>query len=250
VSQICSDKIGLTVEPNQAKLAVDSAREPAFEKACWTRSRCELREWLQRNAPSLAELYQGAVLLLFDAPVPGHTRFVAHAVREIRNRLPDVTPGTKSGGYLNYKARVDDLVVVWKRAGFGTDGAFPGSRMGDSPGAAVAEEAPFPRKIVGMVASLVADHEAARERPVDAAIRLFEGVARENQKFRDTIRPVEDLDPEELRKKFGLFEMAVQWLEITEWFMKKTHDSGATDDDPPGYCAGILYILRHDEGTR
>jgi len=65
-----------------------------------------------------------------------------------------------------------------------------------------------------MVASLVADHEAARERPMDAAIRLFEGVFPENQKFRNTLRPV-----------------AVQWLEITQWFMKKTHDSGMMDKD-------------------
>jgi hypothetical protein len=101
---------------------------------------------------------------------------------------------------------------VWKKAGFVTDGAFPGSKIGDSPEVASEGEASLPRKVVVMVASLVADHEAARERPMDAAIRLFEGVLPENQKFRDTLRPV-----------------AVQWLEITQWFMKKTHDSGMTE---------------------
>jgi hypothetical protein len=58
--------------------------EANAEKACWTPRRRELREWLRRNAPSLAELYEGAVSLLFDVPIPGYTRFVAHAVREIR----------------------------------------------------------------------------------------------------------------------------------------------------------------------
>jgi len=214
LSEIWSYKIGLIVEPSEAKLPVNSAAKTNAEKACWTASRRDLRAWLRRDAPSLAELYEGAVVLLFDVTVPGYTRFVSHAVREIRNRLPDITSGTKSGGYLNYKARCDDLVVVWKKAGFATDGALPGSKMGDSPGAAIAEEAPLPREIVVMVASLVANHEAARERPMDAAIRLFEGVLPENQKFRDTLRPV-----------------AVQWLEITDWFMKKTHDSGVTDKD-------------------
>jgi hypothetical protein len=214
LSEIRSYKIGLIVEPSEAKLPVNSAPETDAEKACWTASRRELRTWLRRDAPSLAELYEGAVLLLFDAPIPGYTRFVAHGVREIRNRLPDITSGTKSGGYLDYKTRFDALVVVWKKAGFATDGAFPGSKMGDSPGAAIAEEAPLPREVVVMVASLVAEHEAARERPMDAAIRLFEGVLPENQKFKDTLRPV-----------------AVQWLEITQWFMKKTHDSGMTDKD-------------------
>jgi hypothetical protein len=109
---------------------------------------------------------------------------------------------------------MDDLILVWKKAGLATDGAFPGSKMGDLPTAPVSQETPLPRKVVVMIASLVADHEATREKPMDAAIRLFEGVVPENQKFRDTLRPV-----------------AVQWLEITEWFMKKTHDSGATDND-------------------
>jgi hypothetical protein len=160
----------------------------------------------------LAELYEGAVLLLFDAPIPGYTRFVAHAVRETRNRLPDVTSGSNSRRQLDYKGRIDDLVVVWKEAGLATDGTFPGSNLAEVPTAAVSQETPLPRKIVVMVASLVTDYEATREMRMDAATRLFEGVVPENQKFRDTLRPV-----------------IMQWLEITEWFMKKAHDSGATD---------------------
>jgi hypothetical protein len=195
-------------------LFIDSKTEPNSEQVCWTRSRCELREWLRTNAPSLAELYEGAVLLLFDGPIPGFTRFVAHAVREIRNRLPDITSGPRLGGYLNYKGRIDELVAVWKSEGLITDGALPGSKMGDSPDAPPPLDLSMPRKIVGIVARLVADHEVARERPLDAAIRLFEGVALENQKFRDTLRPV-----------------ASQWLQITEWFMGKTHDSGTVDGD-------------------
>jgi hypothetical protein len=162
----------------------------------------------------LAELYEGAVLLLFDAPIPGYTRFVAHAVRETRNRLPDVTSGSKSGRQLNYKGRIDDLVVVWKETGLATDGTFPGSNFAEAPIAAVPQETSLPHKIVVMMASLVTEHEATREKRMDAAIRLFEGVVPENQKFRDTLRPV-----------------IMQWLEITEWFMKKAHDSGATDRD-------------------
>jgi hypothetical protein len=56
--------------------------------AHWTRNRRELAEWLGGISPSIAELYQGAVELLFHRPVPGFSRFVSHAVREIRNRLP------------------------------------------------------------------------------------------------------------------------------------------------------------------
>jgi len=47
-------------------------------------------------SPSISELYQGAVELLFDRPVPGFTRFVSHAVREIHNRPPHEISGLKS----------------------------------------------------------------------------------------------------------------------------------------------------------
>jgi hypothetical protein len=202
------------VEPDKLDLPSNAGAPGTVEKACWTPNRSELREWLRRNAPSLAELYEGAVLLLFDHPVPGYTRFVAHAVRETRNRLPDATSGPKAGIYLNYKSRVDEVVILWKKAGFTTDGALPGGKMGDAPDLPAAAETPFPRKLAEMLARLVADHEATREKPMEAAVRLFEGVIPENEKFRDTLRPV-----------------AMQWIEITDWFMKKTHDSGITDKD-------------------
>ena len=60
------------------------------ENALWTRNRRELLEWLGRNAPLLAELYEGAVSLLYGSRIPGFSRFVSHAVRELRNRLPKV----------------------------------------------------------------------------------------------------------------------------------------------------------------
>lgn len=64
----------------------------------WTEPRQELRAWFQRNAPSLGELYEGALRMFFAPEFPGRVRFVAHAVREIRNRLPDAIAGPKIGG--------------------------------------------------------------------------------------------------------------------------------------------------------
>jgi hypothetical protein len=109
---------------------------------------------------------------------------------------------------------MDGIVLEWKKAALATDGTLPGLNMRNLQTAPSPRATELPRKIVGMIASLVADHETTREKPMDAAIRLFAGVAPENQKFRDTLRPA-----------------AIQWLEITEWFMKMTHDSGATDLD-------------------
>ena len=44
-------------------------------------------------------------------------------------------------------------------------------------------------------------------------MRLFEGVAPENEQFRDGLRPT-----------------VLQWLEITGWFVGRVHDSGLQDD--------------------
>lgn len=40
-----------------------------------------------------------------------------------------------------------------------------------------------------MIARIVADHESSRETRRETATRLFEGVAPENQKARDALRP-------------------------------------------------------------
>src|SRR5438094_3789110 len=48
---------------------------PTLGKTCWTPTRLGLRAWLQRNAPSLAELYEGAVRLMYESPLPGRVRF-------------------------------------------------------------------------------------------------------------------------------------------------------------------------------
>ena len=56
------------------------------------------------------------------------------------------------------------------------------------------------------------DHELTRAKPEEAAVRLFEALAPENQHLRDALRPV-----------------VLHWLETTDWFIKKAHDSGAID---------------------
>src|ERR1700722_12753916 len=86
---------------------------PVQDNGRWTRNRRELLEWLGKTSPSLAELYKGAVDLLFGRPVAGFSRFVSHAVREIRNRLPSVVSGTGSSGRLDYTSRIDDLSAQW-----------------------------------------------------------------------------------------------------------------------------------------
>lgn len=181
---------------------------------CWTPRRTELRAWFQRNAPPLGELYEGAVRLMSEDRVPGWTRFVAHAVREVGNRLPDVFAGPRSGGSLQYKNRLDKLTMEWRHAGLPADGSFPGAVLGGSGQPPATPDVPVPRRVYMEVASLVRDHLAARERPVEVAARLFEAIAPENAALRDSLRPI-------IR----------QWVSVIDWFVGRAHDQSRTDGD-------------------
>jgi hypothetical protein len=155
----------------------------------------------------LAELYEGAALLMFEVALPGYVRFVAHAVREIRNRLPFVISGSRSGGNVNYKDRMDQIARRWRDAGLLTDGRITSLPARSSSVGPQPEDIPLPGGFVRLLAELIADHEETRKKPVEAATRLFIGVSPDNEKFRDALRPA-----------------ISQWLDVTDWFMKKTHE--------------------------
>jgi hypothetical protein len=173
----------------------------------------ELHGWLIRNAPSLAELYQGSVTLLYESRLPGRVRFVAHAVREIRNRLPDVLSGPR-GGRFNWKDRLDNLVTLWTEYKLPLDEALPGlTFMSDpEPDLRGPKQVSLPVPVIRRVARLLKDHAETREKPLEAATRLFEACAPENQQLRESLRPLVE-----------------QWIEVTNWFVPNVHDSGKTD---------------------
>jgi hypothetical protein len=78
------------VELNPKQPSSDLANVPPVTPVCWTTARREIRDWLHEQAPSLAELYESAVGLMFEVRRPGRVRLVAHCLREICNRLPVV----------------------------------------------------------------------------------------------------------------------------------------------------------------
>jgi hypothetical protein len=168
---------------------------------CWTPTRNEIKSWMQRNAPSLAELYEGAVTLLYSYPIPGHVRFVAHAVREIRNRLPDAISGPTKRQRLDYTNRLDDIAKLPSAQALIAD-------LG-GPNAPTTTTITIDRQLAKKFGKLLQDHRTTRTKPLDAARRLFESIARENTTLPETLIPI-----------------IQQWFNTTEWFMKKTHDPG------------------------
>jgi hypothetical protein len=195
--------------PAEPELTGEIAPAPStLGNGCWTRSRVEILSWLRRNAPSLSELYEGAVGLLDETPLPGRVRFIAHAVREIRNRLPDAIAGPTKRQRLDYTSRVDDI------------SRLPAAQtlLADVGGATAPNTTiiSIDSKLAKKFAKLLQDHLATREKPLDSARRLFQGLAPENTQLRDTLTPV-----------------LQQWLVTTKWFGDRAHDAGHADSYYP-----------------
>lgn len=138
-------------EPEPRASLCDSPKENAL----WTRNRRELLEWLGRNAPSLAELYEGAVSLLYGSQIPGFSRFISHAVREVRNRLPGVISGTISTGRLDYKGRMDQIANAAKKAVVNLEGKGKGKEDSGSSVDAVPPQIAVPRKLAEKFGRLI-----------------------------------------------------------------------------------------------
>lgn len=94
-------------------LPPDEIPRPSRLTSPWTPHRLRLLSWLKEKAPSLAELYETAVILLEDQPLPGRSRIISHCVREIANALPAILAGVERTR-LEYDKRLDDIAVAWE----------------------------------------------------------------------------------------------------------------------------------------
>ena len=128
---------------------------PPVPPAHWTPTRREISAWLHEQAPPLAELYEGAVCLIFERPIPGTVRFVAHAVREIRNRLPDYISGSNSGGGLKYKDELAKISKIWQDSALALDEIDAEASVSH-----MSSEVSIPRQLFLEVQQLIKKHEA------------------------------------------------------------------------------------------
>ena len=96
----------------------------SLEEAWWTPERIRLHGWLLERAGHLASTYRGALQMAMDESFPGRVHFVAHAIREIRNRLPNAIAGVEKRGP-TYETLASNLRAEWEQAGFPSDGSLP-----------------------------------------------------------------------------------------------------------------------------
>jgi len=155
--------------------------------------------------------------LLNNPTFPARERLIAHAVREIGNRLPDAV-GTKVGKTKRVDAtnRLDEIVKMWKRDGLPVDFSTPISApSADSAGNGGVL---LPLRTAKAMAALIRDHALSREKRKDAAIRLLREIAPDSGVSVDQLRPT-----------------ALRWFEVLEWFQKNVHvpdeDKAVSEDD-------------------
>lgn len=170
----------------------------------WTRRRRGLRARLEECAPSLSELYAGAVEMLYGDDIPGKTRFVAHAVREIGNRLPDYVVGEVVRRSRVDVGGLDRLANLWEQANLPFDSPIIADTV-------LAEGSPpefFPEVRVALhrVAEMLRAHRESRETQPERAARLFVGIDPGSDDSRNSLRPAVE-----------------QWLDTPQYFMRFVH---------------------------
>ena len=185
----------------------DEARPPLQLIPTWTTQRRRLRHWLREKAPSLAELYETAVTLLEEQPLPGRSRIIAHCVREIANALPALLAGVERTR-LEYDKRLDKIALArdrLTRSSIQPPRSMGGTSIPD-PQDALTQE------FFNQIEELIKEHKATRLKRDTIAERLFQANRPENCHLGDALRPV-------LRR----------WVELKDWFVGHAHDNGKTD---------------------
>jgi hypothetical protein len=188
--------------PNQG----DAPKPP---EAHWSQARLELRDWLRRTSPSLAELYEGAVHLIYYSRPPGWTRLVCHAIREIGNGVPEAFTGEKAG-MLPHTTRVQRIRELWEGFGLPMDASVPGQLLKGSVEALT--EVRIPADIYQQFAELIMDHAASWQSRRKLATKFFATIAGQDAEAQKALRPHVE-----------------QWVTIIQWFVNHAHDDGDVD---------------------
>ena len=182
--------------------------------ACWDARRERIYVWLSGQRLSLAELYRGAVMLLYEEAVPGRVRFVFHAVREINNRLPDLLLAETAGRRPNASHVLDEITKIWTAAGLPLDGSAPPGDVteGSSDGVNI-ESVRIPVDRYRSISRRLGEWDQRRE------------------SFRERITQMLSKDLRDGEGMESLVPQVSAWYSESNRYHGLAHDSGRTDAD-------------------
>ncbi len=170
---------------------------------------------LVRQAPPLAELYESALIMLYQEPLPARVRLICHAVREIGNRLPYYVAGEVTGTRLHYKDRLDRIAKLFESDELPTDGSLPAAPVtgGEPVPALPPGNIIIPETAYRGFAELLRDHAETSNVGRQRAASMFEALEPEAEDTSQLVEP-------------GIR----RWLSVVDWFMGRVHDSGEAND--------------------
>lgn len=156
-------------------------------------------EWLNDDLrlPVFAEAYKGAAILL-DQKQAGYISFVAHAGRDLMNRLASDVAGIKSGR-VQYQQHIDTLQNCWRDEW----------QFSDDLSTEVAENGHLiPIKVCQIISTLIEEHKSGRIRSTDA-----------NGLFFSTFLDYSDKDKIPVN-------LLSEWKAAKDWFLGHAHLRG------------------------
>ena len=139
----------------------DSLKGPEGDSESFTSQRIELLGWLDTHAPALTPLYRGTLFLAMRDSFPGRAHFVAHAIREVRNRLPGALGSKVARQDAGYEHLADKIHKRWVEEGLPEDGRLR-SPEGSVPSASGPERREVSYGFLASVGRLLEEHAVAR----------------------------------------------------------------------------------------
>ena len=196
-----------------------------------TKEQRNVFNWLKDKLqlPVFAEIYKGALHLLNEKP-PGYITFVAHAGRDLMNRLAATVSGVKAGK-VQYEQHVDGFQDEWKNEW----GAKGFNKISTTENGHL-----IPYDTCQKVKNLIDEHKKGRLRSSEADNLFFA-----------TFLAYEDR--EKIPQNF-----IKEWKAAKKWFMAHTHlRKGGFDGDTPSEVVrhfqtldGLLHVAASSEFKR
>ena len=153
-------------------------------------------DWFRNNAAPLAEAYEGAIRLLDDGDFPGRIHFIAHAVRDIADRLVFVLDPQVESRRVQYENEMDGIEKSWPELQ-SIEELTDGSTARDT----VAIDC----RLASKIDSLVRAHRERRQRPSNYEL-LFRFLVRQEPSFAGVNQ-----------------RLVSDFRSVREWFMVLTH---------------------------
>jgi hypothetical protein len=164
----------------------------------WPAKRRELLNWFRTNAASLADAYEGAVLMLLDDRFPGRIHFIAHAIRDISDRLIDVLDPQKPASHVQYAQHLNEIDPLWRRP--------PQNIVNGQKESTGSDLVSIDSRVASLIDDLVDAHRKRGER-LSNYERLFRYLIRKN----------------EPSGVYVIKRLAHDFKEVRQWFMDHTH---------------------------